>query len=477
MRSRKSVIAIVYWRVIRAISFMVVMTTLSPAWALITGGEGNDPISNSGWPEGAAAVFNSKSRVAYWEGPPLGGGQSHSECRGETKDLQEVLDHFAKMEIPKKRVILHDGVGSSFWLNANREKEKKDAAKIDWVFVVWNTKQLANNLSHPFLARRMTNGDDLMIARLDVYTGGSIRWKDITVPEEVEIIDKRLEAHGFQTSDGTVLEGRVTDVSSEMGLTARLVLERIESQAKQGYAYTPVSEIKSSADGHWVLKNSPQGWFRLISTADGYASRIVGHVTIDDQPTWSEWNTALAKAGRVSGKVVGKDGKPLADVSVRLDDLDVGKTNNYDVPIETPVKTDRDGRFVFEQTPIGSGKIWVNKPGYVRPGLGSKVEIPATDVTIVMLQAASLHVRVDFTDTQRPGDYMIHCEPEEGEEVGKWSGDASISAENDFKFENIPPGRYVVKGRPNPGAASQETKPVVVDLKGGQTTELTVKAK
>ena len=41
------------------------------ASALITGGTGNTPLRDSGWPAGAVAIFNHVGRIAWWEGPPL----------------------------------------------------------------------------------------------------------------------------------------------------------------------------------------------------------------------------------------------------------------------------------------------------------------------------------------------------------------------------------------------------------------------
>ena len=48
-----------------------------------------------------------------------------------------VLADFARMDVKAKRVVVHDGTGHSFWLAPNREPEKLAAAKIDWVFMVW----------------------------------------------------------------------------------------------------------------------------------------------------------------------------------------------------------------------------------------------------------------------------------------------------------------------------------------------------
>ena len=41
------------------------------ASALITGGTGNTPLRDPGWPTGAAAIFNHTGRIAWWEGPAV----------------------------------------------------------------------------------------------------------------------------------------------------------------------------------------------------------------------------------------------------------------------------------------------------------------------------------------------------------------------------------------------------------------------
>lgn len=459
-----------------AIAIALLTGSQSSAWALITGGEGNDPVHDPGWPEGAAVVFNTKSRIAHWEGPPLGGGQSHAECRGDTAAFQKVLNDFANIEIPKKRLIVHDGVGQSFWLNSNGAKDKKDAAKIDWAFVVWQPKTLIRLLESPFISRRMNHPDDLLIVKLDVYTGGLIDWKKITIPEGIDVDDRRLAAHGFRLEDGVVLEGHATDVETDKPLRARMILERIDTE-KGAYIYAPLAEVDSDDEGHWVLKKAPQAWCRLVLTADGYAPRIIGHLRIEDQPFWSEHNSGLAKIGTVSGRVVDHKGEPLAEVDVRLDDIDVKNSKGYELSANSSTKTDEQGRFIFDAVPVGSAKVWIHKQDYVRPGLGSKIEIPSKDVKLVMSKAAALHVKVDFSAAKRAGDYLVHVEPEGGEQVGKWSGDGNISKDDDIVYSNIPPGRYTVKGRPNPGSVNQETKPILIDLKGGEVTELTIKAK
>ena len=54
---------------------------------------------------------------------------------------------------------------------------------------------------------------------------------------------------------------------------------------------------------------------------------------------------------------------------------------------------------------------------------------------------------------------------------------ANIDAGNQFMFRDVPPGRYVIKGRPNPSSANQESNPVTIEIKGGQASRITLSAK
>ena len=75
-----------------------------------------------------------------------------------------------------------------------------------------------------------------------------------------------------------------------------------------------------------------------------------------------------------------------------------------------------------------------------------------------------------FSATKRPKGYIVHVEPEGGEQVGKWSGDGNIDDENQITYENIPPGKYVITGRPNPGSETETTNPVTVLENAGTQT-------
>ncbi|MEJ7636458.1 MAG: hypothetical protein WKF75_00335 [Singulisphaera sp.] len=116
-------------------------------------------------------------------------------------------------------------------------------------------------------------------------------------------------------------------------------------------------------------------------------------------------------------------------------------------------------------------------PGYYGPGLGQPIKTPEPNIELRMMKAASVRVTVDFTGKKRPEGYMVSMKPEGGEVIESYGGSGNIDPKNQMAFEIVPPGRYVLTGRPNPGSDTEETESVTVDLKGGQAAEVTLKAR
>jgi len=319
-------------------------------------------------------------------------------------------------------------------------------------------------------------GDTAPPAQIDVFTSG-IHWAEVTVPEGVEVLDRRLVAHGFSAVDGVVIEGKVTDLATRQPIAASMKLQRVEPQTKGGYLYPVVAETKSDANGRWILKKTPTGWLRVVVEADGYVPRVAGYARFDEQPRWQSYDCGLSRSAPVSGRVVDEEGRSLADVTVTLDNVRPELGGRYESPIEYLFNTDAEGRFRAEQVPAGKATIWLRKPGFCRPGLGISIKTPARDVELTMVKSATIRVTVDFTGKARPDGYMVMIEPEGGEAVGKYGGSGNLDANNQISFENVPPGRYVLRGRPNPSSGDQLTEPVTVDLKGGQTSDVTLKGR
>ena len=226
-----------------------------------------------------------------------------------------------------------------------------------------------------------------------------------------------------------------------------------------------------------MLKNAPVGWFRVVVEADEYVPRIVGYARFDDQPRWQSYDGRLSRSATVLGRVTDDTGEPLADVDVRLMNVTSAASGRYESPQEYVAQTNADGQFHLDQVPVGSATIRLRKTGYCRPGLGQPITTPAKDILLEMMPAACVSVTVDFAGSQRPQAYIVQMEPEGGAAVGKWSGSGNIDQQNRMSFKDVPPGRYVLTGRPNPGSDKEQTEPLTIDLIGGKAVEMTLHAR
>lgn len=447
--------------------------------AIITGGAGNKPIHDPGWPTGAAKVFNWPTRIAWWEGPPFGGGQWHAESKGDAKVINQVLQAFAQIDTPGKRVIVKEGVGTSFWLDPNKIKQGKDDIRINWSFTIWERKKWDFQKTLPAdMSAVHRSKDKAPVPELLIYTG-AVKWADIQVPDGIEVVDNRMEAHGFTASDGRVIEGRVTDTLTGKPLQAKISVERVIPQKTGGYNYTPAESSVTDKDGKWQLTNMSREWSRLVISADGYAPRVVRYVRYDDQPGWEQANTTLAKTGDIEGKVQTPDGKPLAGVDIHITGITVtGESSAYELRNESSsTKTDELGNFKLSGLPQGKGRVIAFHAGHVGAGRRPPIAIPSGDTVIELKQAGTLKVQVKFKRPRGDAGYIVEVVPKGGEKVGSWGGSSKLSKDDSVLFKNIPPGEYVVFGRPNPGRSSQKTDAQIVSITGGTDSSVEIEAK
>jgi hypothetical protein len=214
-----------------------------------------------------------------------------------------------------------------------------------------------------------------------------------------------------------------------------------------------------------------------VVLAEGFVPRIIGFAQFDEQPLWQFYDCGIALAAAVSGHVSDDAGKPLEGVEVRLGDVVPNGGGRYESPDEYRFKTDAQGRFHAALVPAGTATVWVHKTDYCRPGLGQPIKIPASDISVKMLRSARILVTVDFAGAKRPEGYIVQIAPEGGNAIGTWGGSSNIDAGNQVMFRDVPPGRYIIHGRPNPSRADEQSKPVTIEVKGGQASRITLSAK
>ncbi|OAI51608.1 hypothetical protein AYO47_01350 [Planctomyces sp. SCGC AG-212-M04] len=447
-----------------------------PADALITGGEGNQPMQNrDGWPAGAVDVVNQQSRIAWWEGPPFGGGEWHFEYHGDEAALNAALERLAAIKGQRPRLVIYDGKAESFWLGIG---DKKSKPPMDWMFVVWekeNYERLFGQGASRFMARSPQYGQPLPPPELTVFMGNGLDWKKVKVPEGIDVVDDRLATHGYRPEDGAVFEVSVKDLASGKPLSAaELVIERHPSADATNPGEKEVTRAEANAEGKITLKGLPREQLTLTIRKPGYVARTLDYVNAD-QILWKRYDVSLSEAHRVSGVVTDDSGKPVKNVTVRLTEFLTpdGAPYAWLESLSAPT-TDDHGRFVVDDVPAGTARYYASSDNYVTVGLGQIIATSDKPITLKVTGAGKMKVTVNPVPQ---GGYIVNVAPEGGETIGSWGGGSNLGPDGTCEFSHIPPGRYVVHGRPNPGNDKEQTDPVTVDIKPHETAQVKLTAK
>ena len=458
--------------------FLVALFTalFSPdARALITGGLGNEPVPDAGWPLGAVDVANLKTRIGWWEGPPFGGGQYQYLYRGTTDDFNTTLQAFARIRAPVLEVIVLDGPTESFWLKIDRNEkdEPKPDPRIDWTFDVWvpaNWHRLYNNPKSVYAADQPAFRRPCDPPRIHVYVGGGgVDWGKAKLPKGIKIIDKRAAAAGVKPEGGSILRGGVFDMATGKPVSrAKITLTQ---NTGTGGPQT-VASTDSDALGAFELRKIPTGTVNVSASAEGYAPRSVGYETLTGSD-FREINIELMTAAKLSGTVTDNSGKPIAGAKVRATALAIDG-RGYTSPDRNEAETDANGKFVVSDLPQGFAEVSCRAAGYFQGDwVGKLHDVPSENLVLKMSGIGRLKVTVVGPDGKPPvgGDLHVHVNPE-GERIGKWGGSAQLKADGTFEFDGVPPGKYWASTVFEPGPAERNPAAKLVVVEPGKLAEV-----
>jgi hypothetical protein len=319
--------------------------------------------------------------------------------------------------------------------------------------------------------------------QIDVYIGGApagegVDWSRVTIPPGVTVRDERASANGYPADAGSVLRGRVMDLATSKAVGgAKVVVMKYTGKDRE---YEEVASTVAGDDGKFELLRVPKGDFRVHAAADGYATRLLGYATFRGDTLKEYPSATLAAAKTLAGWVVLGDGKPVAGLSVRADSLISADGKGY-VPLDSlKTVTDAKGGFTFGGLPAGSCQISVHGTGYTQQAVLERHTIPADDITIRMSGSGNIRGKVTRNgDVPTDASYIANLTPEGGNKVGSWGGSMQIKADGTFEFNDVPPGRYTVTARPNPGPVLKGKDPneKAITVESGKTVEVEIEFK
>jgi hypothetical protein len=465
---------------------LVLCIQAKPALALIMTGKGNAPVRDAGWPQGALEVANLKTRVGWWEGPPFGGGQWQFLYRGDAAALNEALKTFAAIRAAKLELFIHDGPQTNQFLKD--EKDPKANTRVDWAFTVWVPSSwhfLYNNPRSTFAADRPEFRQPVAAPRLDVYVTEQIDWSKVKIPEGLSVVDQRASAAGKELpNQGALMLGDVFDMAT--GKPVANAKFSIERRTNRG-VYEEAATGTSDKDGRVTIQNVPAGAYRTVVSAPGYATRMVDYEELRDRQLVKKV-VHLSTGVKLTGTVLGEDGKGAKDVKVRADSMMGIDGRGYQAPDSLTVTTDEKGAFTFDSLPAGYTQLAAHAPGLYRaedPFKIFDVVSPRASMrsglseplVIKMVRSGGVKIKVVNLPNGKAEGVSIHIGPVGGSKVGSWGGGANLKPDGTFAFDNVPPGDYVVSTKPDHPGMPKDPNAKAIKVEGGKTVEVEVKYK
>jgi hypothetical protein len=453
------------------------------ASALILTGRGHDPVQDAGWPQGALALANLKSRVGWWEGPPFGGGQWQFLYRGDTAVFAEALKSFASVRAPALDLVIHDGPEENTFLKD--EKKPPSDARVDWTFTVWNPARwhhLFNNPKSVFSADHPSFRQPVDPPRLDVYVGGGgVDWTKVALPTGLRVRDERASAAGITPTGGAVVRAEVYDMATgKPVIGARMI---IASMARGGQDpekdYQRVAEGVSDDSGRVVVERIPVGTHRVSVMAGGYAPRVLGYDRYGER-TFKQFQVELAEMASVRGMATDLNGQPLPGVTVNASSTMAIDGRGYSGPDMRQAVTDATGRFTLSGLPAGYTQIRAHAPGYYFGDIFTIHDVPSTNVVLRLTGAGIISVRIFDKNGQaisrfQGSELHVSVEPKGGSRIGSWGGGARVQDDGTYEFKDLPPGEYRISSRPNPVSSNRQNAPEqIIQVKPGMKTEVKI---
>ncbi|MBL7153911.1 MAG: hypothetical protein ISS79_09350 [Phycisphaerae bacterium] len=458
-----------------AIALGMTLLFAGPGWSLILVG-GDEPIQDHGWPIGSVQLANLPTRVSWWAGPPFGTGSMYVfEYHGEnTEQFNQALDVFAQIRARRLELIVHNGPKTG---RSRAKKPAEEEKRIDWTFTVWNPDDwdsLYNSpRSHKLHSDHPNFKKPVDPPKIDIYIGGgAVVWDQVKVPKNIVVIDKRPGSISPKFAGKGLVRARVFDLVTGKPITgAEVVLMKREDDGK----YKEAKRGKTNKKGFCQIAQIPIGYYEIRVLADGYVARKQDNWN-NDLPEFLKFKIRLARPECVKGIVTDVKGKPIVGVKVRAVDILSDDGFGYQCVGEKSATTDKQGRFEICSLPIGSMGIRCESSSLHRKNsIFEQYDIPCDDIKLVMTGTGTIWGKVIDKDGNRPkGGIILELEPEGGNKPGTWGGSWNLSADGSFKMTGIPPGKYVISTRPNPGSSDFEPNIGKITVEGGKTYEMEI---
>jgi protocatechuate 3,4-dioxygenase beta subunit len=263
-----------------------------------------------------------------------------------------------------------------------------------------------------------------------------------------------LELDPAQTKDVVLklvrplsLEGRVLTVDGNAVAGARIVVKRKGGQGGMSPRSNPFEQgtgetrpALTDAKGAYVVRGAPAGELTVTANHLRYADNSAQVTAAAGSVRVSVPDIVLERGNVITGRVVGPDGEPLADASVRanltasaepLTEVRPGSQTQRGLRWAR-TRTDQDGKFELVGLLAGKFRVTANSSGLVRGQQEADTGGPPIELRLV--EGASLEGRVTHGGEPVVGVSVT------ARRNNDWLDHAMTDGAGNFRLDELPPG-------------------------------------
>lgn len=165
---------------------------------------------------------------------------------------------------------------------------------------------------------------------------------------------------------GGRITGRVVDKMTHSPATSFLAGV---TTARSGGGVTmmmpPMQKQFTTDDGTFVLENVKPGSTQVVVNAPGYTTARVPNIEVEDGKTVPEVEVDVETGAKLTGRVTGPDGSPIAGVSVRNDQMAAGaRMISFDMG-NNGTASDPSGEYTIDSLEAGDKTFTFSRSGYI----------------------------------------------------------------------------------------------------------------
>jgi uncharacterized GH25 family protein len=274
---------------------------------------------------------------------------------------------------------------------------------------------------------------------------------------------------------GHAVEGRVLDAVANKPVAGVTVLAR--TRASRGVPEAHLPQALTDADGRFRLTDLAPGVVTVEARGAAWARATLEGVAVPPK-AGKPVELVVRPGGRLAGRVVGPDGKPVEGAVVRLEPVGIERVRDVALRFR-PERTDAKGAFAFDGVQAGDGyRLTVQKKGMSRGSAGPFAVKGGTvrdDLEIRLDASASLQVRLVDPEGKPVPALEVQAFAQSGTRGTPFGGaevsEEQIASEGDGRFRvgGLSTGTHTIELIPD-GFASVERKDV--KLEAGKTVDL-----